>query len=165
MLRMRNVWMPIQRRSITMSTMSSRRSSIVFYAIVASSEMRHTIHSVNANIENELSSPQNDRHRLHGIRCILWNGISVIFLLFTVFLILLYGGGGSRIKYPCSLRAQTMLHMRIDWVESESTLSIHLVKVFSQICFSAKVAPHKQIRIRSIISRIGLNSSSLIARR
>ena len=75
MLRMRNVWMPIQRRSITMSTMSSRRSSIVFYAIVASNEMRHTIHSVNANIENELSSPQNDRHRLHGIRCILWNGI------------------------------------------------------------------------------------------
>ena len=73
--------------------MSSRRSSIVFYAIVASSEMRHTIHSVNANIENELSSPQNDRHRLHGIRCILWNGIPRNLLILHC--ICGNGGGGA----------------------------------------------------------------------
>ena len=74
-------------------------------------------------------------------------------------------GGGSRIKYPWPSRAQTMLHMRIDWVHSESTFSIRLVKVFFQIFFSAKVATLKQIRRRCIICWIGLNKSSLIARR
>ena len=47
-----------------------------------------------------------------------------------------------------------MLHIRIDCVESECTLSIHSMKVFSQIFFSAKVATFKQIRRRAIFTNL-----------